>query len=65
MAFYNIIVYWDIVNIGLLSLAIWKYTLNISRVGIRPFGPIKSFIALIAICKTISFNAVGNSSLII
>ena len=56
MAFLNAIIYYIIVGESVLDFVIWGCALNTNSVGIRLFSPIKSLIALKAICSIISLS---------
>ena len=53
MAFLSAIVYYITISEGALDSVIWGHALNTNSIGIRPFSPIESLIALKAICSAI------------
>jgi len=65
MAFLNAISRYVTIGEGASDSIIWGYALNTNSVGIRPFSPAKSLIALKAIYSAISLLIPGILEVII
>ena len=65
MAFFTIFVRYITVGEGISSLAIYRYTPNTNKVGIRPSGPAVLLKALNIICRATSLSIPGSLMTII